>query len=49
MDSRVVCKYCGSVRIYKFGTYKGRQLYYCKDCERTGRSQVAPTLSRIVL
>jgi putative transposase len=30
----VTCKDCGSTSIVKFGTYKGNQRYYCKDCKR---------------
>lgn len=30
----ITCKNCGSSDIYKFGTYKGKQLYYCKACKR---------------
>jgi putative transposase len=30
----VKCKDCGSMNIVKFGTYKGNQRYYCKDCQR---------------
>ena len=26
------CKYCQSDNVIKYGTYKGVQLYYCKDC-----------------
>ena len=33
-SSIVTCKYCQSERIRKFGTYKGIQRYWCKDCER---------------
>jgi len=28
------CKYCGSPNVVKFGTYKGIQRYFCKDCKR---------------
>lgn len=28
------CKNCGSNAVYKFGTYKGTQLYMCKSCKR---------------
>ena len=31
----VVCPHCGSVKVVKYGTSKGRQRYYCKDCEKT--------------
>ena len=28
------CKYCGSDRVIKFGTFEGVQRYWCKDCQR---------------
>ena len=28
------CKYCQSPNVIRFGTYKGIQRYYCKDCKR---------------
>jgi len=28
------CKYCGSERVRKYGTYKGTQYYFCNDCKR---------------
>jgi putative transposase len=30
----MVCKYCGSNNIVKFGTVEGTQYYWCKDCKR---------------
>jgi transposase-like protein len=30
----VVCKYCQSENVNKYGKYKDTQLYYCKDCNR---------------
>jgi len=30
----IKCKYCNSPNIVKFGTYKGVQRYFCKDCKR---------------
>lgn len=30
----VKCKYCGSEDVVKFGTYKGIQRWWCKDCKR---------------
>ena len=30
----MVCKYCQSERIRKYGLYKGIQRYYCNDCGR---------------
>ncbi len=33
MDNHsVICKYCQSENVIKYGTYKGVQRYYCKDC-----------------
>ncbi len=31
MDS-IICKYCQSTNVIKYGKYKDTQLYYCKDC-----------------
>lgn len=30
----VVCKYCQSQNVRKFGKYKDTQLYFCNVCER---------------
>ena len=30
----ITCKNCGSTAVVRFGTYKGRQDYYCKSCNR---------------
>ena len=30
----IVCKYCQSPNVIKFGKYKLTQYYYCKNCER---------------
>jgi transposase-like protein len=30
----VICKNCGSHKVVRFGTYKGIQRYWCKDCQR---------------
>ena len=32
--SEIVCKYCQSPNIRKYGKYKDTQYYYCNDCER---------------
>lgn len=32
--SLVICKYCQSTNVRKFGWYKDTQLYYCNDCKR---------------
>lgn len=29
---QVICKYCNSSKVIKFGKYKNTQYYYCKDC-----------------
>lgn len=29
-----LCKHCGNGGLLKYGTYKGRQLYWCKICKR---------------
>ena len=35
MENRqLVCKYCQSPNIIKFGTFQGIQRYWCKDCKR---------------
>jgi putative transposase len=28
------CKYCGSKNLWLYGTYKGVQRFYCRDCKR---------------
>ncbi len=33
-EPSIQCKNCGSNAVYKFGTYKGTQLYMCKSCKR---------------
>lgn len=33
-DWSVDCKYFSGANVVKFGTYKGNQRYWCKDCER---------------
>lgn len=30
----MICKYCGSANIVKYGTHEGIQRYWCKDCKR---------------
>ncbi len=30
----IQCKYCQSPNVIKYGSYKGIQRYYCKDCRR---------------
>jgi putative transposase len=30
---KVTCKFCGGQDTYKYGTYKGVQNYFCKDCK----------------
>ena len=31
---QVICKYCQSENVRKYGTYKDTQYYYCNDCKR---------------
>jgi putative transposase len=28
------CKYCGSKNLWLYGKYKGKQLFFCRDCKR---------------
>ena len=30
----IACKYCGSRHVIKYGTHKGQQRFWCKDCKR---------------
>lgn len=30
----ILCKYCGSINVSKYGQYGGIQLYWCKICQR---------------
>jgi putative transposase len=30
----ITCKYCGSYNVIKYGTFRGRQRFWCKDCKR---------------
>ena len=30
----IICKYCNSPNVVKFGTFEGIQRYWCKDCKR---------------
>ena len=34
MENEITCKYCGSERVVKFGSYKGVPRYWCKVCKR---------------
>lgn len=34
MNSEIYCKHCGSNTVVRFGTRKGTQYYFCKDCKR---------------
>jgi len=34
MSGSVICKYCGSTNVVKYGTHEGIQRYYCKVCKR---------------
>lgn len=33
-ENKIICKYCGSEGVVKYGTYKGVQRYYCKACKK---------------
>ena len=43
------CKYCGSKNLWLYGTYKGKQLFYCRDCKRkfTGNSALPKMRSAV--
>jgi putative transposase len=30
----ITCKYCGGHNVIKYGTFRGRQRFWCKDCKR---------------
>ena len=32
-EPKITCKKCGSTALVKFGSYKGKQLYWCKSCK----------------
>ena len=32
--NNVLCKYCQSPNVVKYGTFQGIQRYWCKDCKR---------------
>jgi putative transposase len=32
--NKIICKYCQSPNVIKFGTFQGIQRYWCKDCKR---------------
>lgn len=38
VDNEITCKYCGRGGVVKFGTHKGKQLYWCKACRRKFRA-----------
>jgi putative transposase len=38
IENPVVCKYCNSNAVVKFGTYEGIQRYWCKVCQRKFRA-----------
>lgn len=39
---KITCKNCGPENVIKKGTYKGIQLYYCKDCKRKFQADDSP-------
>jgi len=34
LSNTIVCKYCNSTAVVKFGKYKNTQRYWCKSCQR---------------
>lgn len=46
-NESIVCKYCNSDSVVKFGTYKGTQRYYCKVCKRKFADNDNPFRMRI--
>ena len=32
MENEIICKHCNSIRVRKYGLYKGVQRYFCNDC-----------------
>ena len=34
MENEIICKFCGSTHVRKYGKYKGVQRYWCKSCKR---------------
>jgi len=41
-NERVICRYCQSENVIKFGKYKCTQRYYCKECQRKFNNKGAP-------
>ena len=39
---KITCKLCGSEHVIKYGSYKGVQRYYCKDCKRKFKADDSP-------
>jgi transposase-like protein len=39
---RIPCKYCGSYDVSLYGSYRGEQYYWCKECKRkyTGKANL---------
>ncbi len=46
MTDRVVCRYCGSEAVVKYGLFEGIQRYWCKACERKFRANDNPFLMK---
>jgi putative transposase len=38
---KVICKNCNSEHVIRYGSYKGMQRYYCKDCKRKFKGDAA--------
>ena len=34
LKQKIICKYCDSPNVVKYGTFEGVQRYWCKDCRR---------------
>ncbi len=32
--NNITCKYCYSPKVVKYGTFEGKQRYWCKVCKR---------------
>jgi len=43
----VVCKSCGSNRVVRYGSYKGRQKWLCRECGRVSTANGAKPGMRI--
>jgi len=47
-DNVVVCKYCQSENVRKYGKYKDTQYYYCNGCKRKfSNPEAIPKMSQL--